>query len=82
MRNIMDNDLEIIGITSEKADLIAPLFDAYVVFAVIENGKPLGFTQLYPSFCSVSLKRSWILHDLFVVEQARGRRIPSGARKQ
>jgi ribosomal protein S18 acetylase RimI-like enzyme len=31
----------------------------------------LGFTQLYPSFSSISMKRLWILYDLFVVPQAR-----------
>jgi GNAT superfamily N-acetyltransferase len=30
-----------------------------------------GFTQLYPSFSSVSMKRLWILNDLFVVSTAR-----------
>ena len=32
---------------------------------------PLGFTQLYPSFSSVSMKRLWILNDLFVRPVAR-----------
>ena len=31
----------------------------------------VGFTQLYPSFSSVSLKRLWILNDLFVHSDAR-----------
>lgn len=30
-----------------------------------------GFTQLYPSFSSVSMKRLWILNDLYVDEAAR-----------
>lgn len=30
-----------------------------------------GFTQLYPSFSSVSMKRLWILNDLFVSSEAR-----------
>ncbi|GHO43087.1 GNAT family N-acetyltransferase [Ktedonospora formicarum] len=30
-----------------------------------------GFTQLYPSFSSVSMKRLWILNDLFVAPGAR-----------
>ena len=34
--------------------------------------KPAGFTQLYPSFSSVSLRRLWILNDLFVAPSARG----------
>ena len=32
---------------------------------------PVGFTQLYPSFSSVSLKRVWILNDLFVRSDVR-----------
>jgi len=33
--------------------------------------KALGFTQLYPSFSSTSMKRLWILNDLYVAPQAR-----------
>jgi ribosomal protein S18 acetylase RimI-like enzyme len=44
-----------------------------VIFAVVEDGRVLGFTQLYPSFSSVSLKPIWILNDLFVAEEARRR---------
>ncbi|GHO63556.1 hypothetical protein KSC_024480 [Ktedonobacter sp. SOSP1-52] len=38
-----------------------------------ENGvrQAYGFTQLYPSFSSVSLKPLWILNDLFVIQGAR-----------
>lgn len=47
--------------------------DDSVIFIVMEDGKYLGFTQLYPSFSSVSMKRLWILNDLFVSESARNR---------
>jgi len=43
-----------------------------IIFVVTENHQFIGFTQLYPSFSSVSMKRSWILNDLFVVETCRG----------
>ncbi|MCD9021837.1 GNAT family N-acetyltransferase [Cohnella silvisoli] len=33
----------------------------------------VGFLQLYPSFSSISMKRSWILNDLYVSETYRGR---------
>lgn len=33
----------------------------------------LGFVQLYPSFSSVAMKPLWILNDLFVTKDARGR---------
>ena len=49
-----------------------------VIFAVVEGGRALGFTQLYPSFSSVSLRPIWILNDLFVAEDARRRGV--GAR--
>lgn len=44
-----------------------------VIFAAVEEGRALGFTQLYPSFSSVSMKPIWILNDLFVAEEARRR---------
>jgi ribosomal protein S18 acetylase RimI-like enzyme len=35
----------------------------------------VGFTQLYPSFSSVSMKPIWILNDLFVAESSRNKGI-------
>jgi len=32
---------------------------------------PWGFTQLYPSFSSISMKPIWILYDLYVVPERR-----------
>ena len=44
-----------------------------VVFIAQAAAAPVGFTQLYPSFSSVSLARTFILNDLFVVAgQRRG----------
>jgi GNAT superfamily N-acetyltransferase len=43
-----------------------------VIFVAWLDGQAIGFTQLYPVFASLSLKRSWILNDLFVAESARG----------
>ncbi len=34
--------------------------------SIQEAGKGAGFTQLYPSFSSVSMKPIWILNDLYV----------------
>jgi ribosomal protein S18 acetylase RimI-like enzyme len=42
-----------------------------VIFVGNENGRIVGFTQLYPSFSSVSMKRIWILNDLFVEQACR-----------
>jgi ribosomal protein S18 acetylase RimI-like enzyme len=42
-----------------------------VVFIAYEEGNGVGFVQLYPTFSSVSMKRSWILNDLYVNASAR-----------
>ena len=42
-----------------------------VVFIAHAAGEPAGFTQLYPSFSSVSLARTFILNDLYVVPGLR-----------
>lgn len=46
-----------------------------VIFLAIEaaGDKPLGFVQLYPSFSSVHACPIWILNDLFVTPDSRGR---------
>ena len=42
-----------------------------VVFLAFDEKSPVGFVQLYPSFSSVSMERSWVLNDLYVKEIAR-----------
>lgn len=42
-----------------------------VVFIAHEGNTPVGFVQLYPSFSSVSLARTFVLNDLFVRERWR-----------
>ena len=43
-----------------------------VLFIALQtNGEAVGFTQLYPTFSSVSAARAFILNDLYVVSQAR-----------
>ncbi|WP_281560792.1 GNAT family N-acetyltransferase [Thalassomonas sp. RHCl1] len=46
--------------------------ESVIFYAKDENGQYLGFTQLYPNFSSVSAQRTWVLNDLYVLEQARG----------
>lgn len=91
------SQFQLLNVSAEQAELVAPLFDAYrqfygqppdidgarqflaerlgrgesVILAVVEGGRALGFTQLYPSFSSVSMKPIWILNDLYVAEDAR-----------
>ncbi|MBA3943026.1 MAG: GNAT family N-acetyltransferase [Herpetosiphonaceae bacterium] len=43
-----------------------------VIFLALRDNVGVGFTQLYPSFSSVSLRRLWILNDLFVAGDQRG----------
>jgi ribosomal protein S18 acetylase RimI-like enzyme len=45
------------------------------IFIARADSKIVGFTQLYPSFSSVSMKRVWILNDLFVEEASRNQHI-------
>lgn len=47
--------------------------DESVIYLALadEDDKLLGFCQLYPSYSSLSLKRVWILNDIFVAEDAR-----------
>ena len=47
--------------------------DDSVTFVAELDGKLRGFTQLFPSFSSVSMQRLWILNDLFVASAARKR---------
>ncbi|MGG6267018.1 GNAT family N-acetyltransferase [Leptolyngbya sp. AN03gr2] len=42
-----------------------------VIFLARNQEQSVGFTQLYPSFSSVSMRRVWILNDLFVEQSHR-----------
>lgn len=41
------------------------------IFVARKERRIVGFTQLYPSFSSISMQRIWILNDLFVDEDYR-----------
>ncbi|MBK5214982.1 MAG: GNAT family N-acetyltransferase [Flavobacteriaceae bacterium] len=45
--------------------------DSAIILCLDASEKGLGFTQLYPSFSSVSMQRIYILNDLFVASDAR-----------
>lgn len=45
--------------------------DESVIFVAEDAGRPMGFTQLFPSFSSVRAVRTWVLNDLYVVREAR-----------
>ena len=44
-----------------------------VIFLAMIDKRPVGFTQLYPLFSSVSMAPIWLLNDLFVVQDVRGK---------
>jgi GNAT superfamily N-acetyltransferase len=59
-------------LAAARAFLLARFNHGESVLLVAERDKAaVGFTQLYPSFSSVSLARVFILNDLFVDEKAR-----------
>ena len=43
-----------------------------VIFVAEERDELVGFTQLFPIFTSVGMKRTWLLNDLYVNERSRG----------
>lgn len=45
--------------------------ESIVFLAFAPDGRPVGFTQLYPTFCSVAAARIFILYDLFISPEAR-----------
>jgi GNAT superfamily N-acetyltransferase len=46
-----------------------------VIYTANDDSGLMGFAQLYPSYSSVSMKRIWILNDLFVREPCRRKNI-------
>ena len=59
-------------ITTARAFLLERLNQGEsVIFVAFLGTDPVGFTQLYPSFSSVSLARIFILNDLFVSPNVR-----------
>lgn len=46
-------------------------YQSVIFVAASEQGEGVGFTQLFPSFSSVSMARTFILNDLYVVPDAR-----------
>ena len=46
--------------------------ESVILVAEDAGSKLVGFTQLYPAFCSVLADRTFVLYDLFVAATARG----------
>ena len=49
--------------------------ESIIYLAKEESGTCLAFTQLYPIFSSVRMRRMWLLNDLFVAPAHRGKGI-------
>jgi len=43
------------------------------IFVAENNGELVGFVQLYPIFSSTRMKRYWLLNDLYVNKNYRGK---------
>ncbi|WP_077617547.1 GNAT family N-acetyltransferase [Bacillus sinesaloumensis] len=46
-----------------------------IIFVAKNKHEYLGFAQLYPTFSSISMKRAWILNDLYIDEKYRNQGI-------
>ncbi len=73
---LMDGYRQFYGQTSDPVAARRFLLDRFnhgesVIFLASQDDIPVGFTQLYPSFSSVSLARIFVLNDLYVNEQGR-----------
>ena len=43
-----------------------------IIYLAEIEGQPAGFVQLYPTFSSVSMRKAFILNDLYVEKKFRG----------
>ena len=46
-----------------------------IIYVAFSDGEAIGFTQLYPIFSSTRMKRVWLLNDLYVDKNHRGKGI-------
>ena len=51
------------------------LNDSQIFVAQTTNKKLVGFVQLYPIFSSTRMQRLWLLNDLFIEKEYRGKGI-------
>lgn len=64
--------------TKEAKVFLAGLMErgeSVVYIAQAANGEFVGFTQLYPLYSSTRMKRIWLLNDLYVKPEYRGKGI-------
>lgn len=76
LAGLFDAYRQFYGRTSDVAAATAFLRERFnhgesVLFIAHVGTQPVGFAQLYPSFSSVSLARTYVLNDLYVDERHR-----------
>ncbi len=49
-----------------------------VIFVALLEKEVVGFTQLYPLFSSTNMAALWLLNDLYVAKEHRGKHISKG----
>jgi ribosomal protein S18 acetylase RimI-like enzyme len=52
------------------------------IFLAQHNNQALGFVQLYPTWESISMSKRWVLYDLFVTPEGRGKSISRALMQQ
>lgn len=67
-REFYDRDSNLVAVRTFLAERLNT--GDSILFLAQDGEEVLGFTQLYPSFSSVSMGRIFILNDLFVAENA------------
>ncbi len=45
--------------------------ESVIYYVVNGNNEYVGFTQLYPLFCSLEMNKTWLLYDLYVHAEHR-----------
>ncbi|NVZ62721.1 GNAT family N-acetyltransferase [Pseudomonas gingeri] len=73
---LLDKYREFYGEPSNLARSLAFIQERFhlgesIIIVALSNQEIIGFTQLFPSFSSVTLQRLWILNDLYVDEAQR-----------
>ena len=73
---LLDKYREFYGETSDLARSLAFIQQRFflgesIIPVAQVNNEVIGFTQLFPSFSSVTLERLWILNDLYVEASKR-----------
>lgn len=84
---LFDEYRQFYGIESDKSSAKAFLqlrmaLKESVIFIAVENGKTIGFAQLYPTFSSIALQCAYILNDIYVTEDARGQGVGKALMKK